>query len=333
VACHVVSRDGKYLVAPTQSESTNSLWISEVTKDAPPTPLITDIANTDGHGFGTISPDNVNVVAAYKGKMWELDRATGAKKVDLPLGMTKGTQPDWSPLGDEVVFATGDGDAPGAASLARIAYNNGAWGTPQVFLPPTGDRTNLFPMFSPEGSWIAFSQGKGGHGDEEAQLHVIASQNGTPIECTKANRVTSNTMTDGQYQNSQPTWAPPGDYHWIAFNTKREYGVVQEGGMQQIWVAAVDIEKAALGQDPSFPAFRVPFQGLDENNHRAYWTLDVGDPGGEGGGGEGGSGPGCSEILNIGEACDPLLDCCEAGSYCDTEDSGVTHECIQIIPT
>jgi hypothetical protein len=149
-------------------------------------------------------------------------------------------------------------------------------------------------------------------------------------------------MTDGQYQNSQPTWAPPGDLNWIAFNTKREYGVVRPEGTQQIWVAAIDVQKADAGQDPSYPAFRVPFQGLDENNHRAYWTLDINEDnsggGGSGGAGAGGAGAGgsptepvCSEILDVGEICDAVNDCCQTGSYCDTVDDGVTYTCIASI--
>jgi hypothetical protein len=197
-------------------------------------------------------------------------------------------------------------------------------------------------MFSPTGEWIAFSQGKGGHGDNEAQLFVVPSNEPSPIELVRANRVTSNEMTDGQYQNSQPTWAPPGDYHWIAFNSKREYGVITEAGTQQIWVAAVDPSAIGTGEDPSFPAFRVPFQGLDENNHRAYWTLDVTEgeggggaggsgAGGSGQGGDGGSGTGCSEILGAGDPCEPVNDCCETGSLCDTTDDGATYECVPII--
>lgn len=304
-----MSRDGKYLAAPTESLDTKSLWVYEVTAAAPPNPLVTSIPSTGGHGFATISPDDVNMVAAYKGLMWQLDRATGNKVVDLPLGAMKGTQPDWSPDGDEVVFANEDGDAPSGAGLARIAYNNGAWGTPTVFLPPPANKSNLFPMFSPNADWIAFAQGKGGHGDDTAQLFVIASQGSpTPIEMVAANRITSNTTTDGQYQNSQPTWAPPGDLHWVAFNTKREYGVVSPEGRQQIWVAAVDTTKAGMGVDPSYPAFRVPFQGLNEDNHRAFWTLDVADGSGGSGGGGGGAttGGGCTDILTVNDPCDPL---------------------------
>lgn len=342
VACHVVSRDGKYLAAPVQSQLTKSLWVMEVTADPPPTPLVTQVANTGGHGFATISPDDVNVVAAWKGKMWQVDRATGNYIVDLPTGALGGTQPDWSPLGGEVVFATGSGDAPGGSSLAKIGYQNGAWGAASVLLAPPANKSNLFPMFSPGAEWIAFAQGKGGHSDDTAQLFVVDSAaEAPPIELLQANRVTNNVTTDGQYQNSQPTWAPPGDYHWVAFNTKRAYGVIRPEGTQQIWVAAVDPAKASQGMDPSYPAFRVPFQGLDENNHRAFWTLDIaeggGGAGGSGGaGGAGGSGggaggaggaTGCGQILTVGQMCDPLQDCCETGSLCDTKDNGVTYIC------
>jgi hypothetical protein len=277
VACHVVSRDGKYMLAPVQAMSGDSLWIMEVTPKAPPTPLIKDVANTRGKGFATISPDDARVVAAWGGKMWMLDRATGMTMGNISLGMLAATHPDWSPDGKQLVFATAKGDAPSGASLATIPYTNGAWGTPKVIVPAAGS-SNLFPMHSPDAAWIAYSRGKGGHGDLTAQLWLVPSAGGTPIELVKANRVVSNQMGDGQTENSQPTWAPPGDYQWIAFNSQREYGLVLPKGTQQIWVAAVDPAKAAQGVDPSYPAFRLQFQGLEEDNHRAYWTLDVRDP-------------------------------------------------------
>jgi hypothetical protein len=90
----------------------------------------------------------------------------------------------------------------------------------------------------------------------------------------------------------------------------------------------MDLSKADDGEDASYPAFRVPFQGLDEDNHRAYWTLDIGDTGG---GGAGGAEP-CPQILGLGDPCDPLDDCCETGSYCDSLDSGDTFHCIDDVP-
>ena len=120
VACHVVSRDGKYMVAPVDATTGKSLWVMEVTKDAPPNPLVKAIANTDSHGFATISPDDATVIAAFGGKMWTVDRATGVFGANLPLGALKATHPDWSPDGKQVVFATAAGDAPAGAALATI---------------------------------------------------------------------------------------------------------------------------------------------------------------------------------------------------------------------
>jgi hypothetical protein len=332
VACHVVSRDGKYLVAPVQAASGAGLWITEVTRAAPPTPLIKNVPDTKGHGFATISPDDSRVVAAWGGKMWMLDRASGAKVGDIALGGVQATHPDWSPDNAQLVFATGSGDAPSGASIATLSWDGSKWGAPAVLvagaankLGPPGLGSNLFPMHSPDGKWIAFSRGKGGHDDLTALLHVVGAKTGTPVELTAANRVVSNQMTDGLFQNSQPTWAPAGDYHWIAFNSQREYGLILPKGTQQIWVAAVDPAKLGGSEDPSFPAFRLQFQGLQEDNHRAYWTLDVRDaptappppPPPDGG-----------MCIPTGMKCDPVTDtCCNTTDRCDSQDDGMTYNC------
>jgi WD40-like Beta Propeller Repeat len=326
IACHVVSRDGKYMAAPVQAKSGQSLWILEVTAHAPPNPLVKKVANTGGHGFATISPDDNSVVAAWGGKMWRVDRATGAYKEDLPVGMLGGTQPDWSPDNSNVVYAVGKGDAPGGASLAQIPWMNPGWGAIKMLAPASG-ASNLFPQYSPDGKWVAYSRGKGGHGDLTAQLWVIPASGGNPVEMINANRWVSNKLGTGQTENSQPTWAPPGDLDWVAFNSQREYGVVSPQGTQQIWVAAVDTTKAQGGMDPSYPAFRLQFQGLAENNHRAYWTLDIRDPPPDGG-----VPPpadlGCPKVILTGQPCDPLAPCCEQGTFCDTQDNGMTYTCI-----
>jgi hypothetical protein len=158
------------------------------------------------------------------------------------------------------------------------------------------------------------------------QLWLVPQGGGTPIELVNANRVVSNELGDGQHENAQPTWAPRGDLDWIAFNSKREYGVVLPAGTQQIWVSAIDTDAAIAGDDPSYPAFRLQFQGLEEDNHRAYWTLDVRDPPPPPP--DAGPPADAGDCIPSGGTCDPTSDvCCDPGQTCDTGNDGETYEC------
>jgi hypothetical protein len=327
VACHVVSRDGRYLAAPVDSSSGKSLWITEVTRAAPPTPTVKQVASTGGHGFATISPDNSYVAVAWGAEVWSVDRATGSYLSDVPI-IGAATHPDWSPDDTQMAFATGKGDAPGGASIAVIAHQGGnVWGPVKTLAAASG-ASNLFPSFSPDGTWLAYARGGGGHSDRTAQLWIVPGAGGPSVELTAANRVVSNRTSDGRHQNSQPTWAPSGDLYWVAFNSMREYGVVRSDGTQQIWVAAVDPAKLAAGVvDPSYPAFRLQFQGLDEDNHRAYWTEDVRDtpppppPSADAG-----------VCVDNGDACTPGVDmCCDPSAACLSTDNGATYQCIYVV--
>src|SRR4029450_3757394 len=125
---------------PVQAGSGGSLWLMEVTRAAPPTPLVKKVANTGGHGFATISPDDNTVVAAWGGKMWMVDRATGAPKGDITVGGAGATHPDWSPDNTRVVFAPGKGAGPGTAAIATIPFMNGSWGAPTPLVPAGPDK-------------------------------------------------------------------------------------------------------------------------------------------------------------------------------------------------
>ena len=67
--------------------------------------------------------------------------------------------------------------------------------------------------------------------------------------------------------NSEPVF-------YFSFSSERPFGVRTTGGTQ-IWMAPFFPERAALGQDPSGPAFRMPFQILNSANHIAQWTSTV----------------------------------------------------------
>lgn len=305
VACHTVSRSGKKMVAFTEAMAKGE-FVYEVTLQPPPVPIITTQIST-AKGFGTFRPDDERVVATVGNGMAEFN-LDGGRVATLP--MPRGTNPDWSPLGHELSYSDQSGDSPGNANLSVIAYDGG-WGAVRVLVPAAG-QSNLFPSYTPDGRYIAYTRGRGGHGDRTFQLWLAkADGSEPPVELVTANRIVNSTLTTGQHENTMPTWAPPGDLLWVAFNTVRPYGVVlPAGGTQQIWVAAID--PAKLGQrlpdggmvDPSFPAFRFAFQGLSENNHRAYWTLDVRDPPD--------AGPTCT---GLGSVCTASQQCC-AGLEC-----------------
>jgi Tol biopolymer transport system component len=365
VACHYVSRDGRKIAAEVQSQPPKpqpgqpppppgggqSMWIMNVTNDPPPAPVVTQVDLTSGHGFAAFSPDNSEVVAAWNGNLWLVDATSGASQPNLDLAGGHGTCPDWSPDGSAIAYSNQSGDAPGNADIDFLpATGVDTFGTPVTFLAHPANESNLYPMFSPDSLWLAFSQGKGGHGDKTMQLFVANAKAttlpATPIDLTNANCVVNNTPNQCLFENSMATWAPPGDFYWIAFNSQRAYGLVSQAGTQQIWVAAIDPAALAAGNvDPSFPAFRLQFQGLTENNHRAFWTLDVRqeppvDAGPEDAGtidagnpeqidaGPADAGP--QQCKAPGNTCDPVLDCCTSGFLCDSLDNGVSYSCIPL---
>lgn len=324
VACHTVSRSGKKLFGYTETSTTKGLYVYDVNLQPPPTPLITTQIDT-ARGFGTFSPDEKRVVATQVGKLVEFDLATQAKLATLPP--TEATNPDWSPLGTELIYSNKKGDSPGSAALEVVAYNDGGWGPTRTLAAADGG-TNLFPSYSPDGAWVAYSRGKGGHSDSSLRLMIVkADGTSAPIDLNAANRIVNSQLTNGQFENNMPTWAPPGDYDWVAFNSRRPYGVVfPNGGQQQIWVAAIDRSKLGSGSDPSFPAFRFSFQGLNENNHRAFWTLDVRDPEPDAGTivGPPDAGTNC---IPTGDACDQAVGpaCCDSSAACDFGVDGGTQ--------
>jgi len=126
-----------------------------------------------------------------------------------------------------------------------------------------------------------------------AELWMIPSDGGTAIRLDKASGPSGSGFT-----NSWPSVGPqtPGKYHWVAFSSYRPYGfllnsvasgptAIGPGGTKpdvkptgepawpQIWIAAIDPEKAAQGIDPSFSPIWLPGQDTMGGNHIAQWAA------------------------------------------------------------
>jgi hypothetical protein len=333
VACHTLSRRGNRLGADVGG---NKLWIVEVSPRFPPPRLVTGFMGRNiPCAWNTFSFDEIRVITAASGVMTLRSASDGSPINVVPLGMGRfGSQPDWAPDGSLVAFALSarnrDRGIDGA-QIATIESRAGdAWGAVRVLVGSgmAGD-SNQFPSFSWDSQWIAYTHSTGdGQNDPTSDLWLVRRDGSEPRALTRANTVVNDgTVTTPTIQDNMPTWAPSGvsdDYAWVAFSSTRDYGGVLSRASrlrqrEQIWVAAIDLARAPGGADPSFPAFRLPFQDLDEDTHRPFWAEDRVRPApdaGVDGGTDAATGPDAGRDASADAACVPLHGECTMGRCC-----------------
>ncbi|MFT3927679.1 MAG: MopE-related protein [Myxococcales bacterium] len=287
VSCHTVSRNGKHLVGGYGGEKLRQVSIPDRTLEISVNPADN---STYAYGFGTYNPEASRLLFANKGVLTLLDAQTGAKikNVTLPA-KAFASHPDWSPDGKYVAVSYQvDGKAPDnkhvqGTSIARIpVLANDGFGTPEVIVASKSSTDSLyFPSYSPDSKHIAFVRGVGASKDNKtSQLWLTPAAGGSdPIAITRLNERVRHQDGITGIGNSMPTWAPsntPGTF-WLAFSSIRDYGDVLVGaGRDQLWGAAIEPDLIGQpGQDPSFAGFWMPFQQLDEGNHRAFWAIDT----------------------------------------------------------
>jgi len=105
-----------------------------------------------------------------------------------------------------------------------------------------------------------------------AELWLVPAAGGTAIRLNNANGPVD------AVANSWPTYGvSAGRYQWIAFSSRRDYGVLHTGTPPepQIWIAALDGGKLLQGQDGSYAALWLPYQELTSGNHIARWGVKL----------------------------------------------------------
>lgn len=329
VSCHTVSRNGRRLAVGYGGESLREVTIPDRQVLIPSDP------QEDGpdYGWGTFNPSATRLLYANDGQLTLLDSDTGSvlTEVQLPVDM-QASQPDWSPDGRYVALAykgskVGNKGVEGT-SLARIPVLDGdTFGTPEILVESQGDDDTLFfPSYSPDSKYIAFVRGEGGSKDNEtAKLFLVEADGGEPIELTRLNERVG--ARDGVIDigNSMPTWAPstrPDETFWLALSSLRSYGhVMADGGHDQLWAAAIDPGKIGSGSDASYAAFWLPFQTMDEGNHRAFWAHDTEE-----------ECPSDVEVCdNVDNDCDGVVDedCCTVEN--EVCDDGQDNDCDGVV--
>lgn len=219
--------------------------------------------------------------------------------------------PDWSPDGNTIAFTRigrrtssngecGTNQRMCDGSIQMIQRTGGTWGAPvDVVGKRTGGGNRYYPAIAPDSSFLVFNESVCGGDDDNcnadtdpsARLYAAQVKAGaTPVALARANaRGALDTKDD--LTNSYPKWSPfvlrasgeiaTSRLMYLTFSSVRRYGVrkappAQAGQAAEtgtlLWMAAVDPDKVAAGEDPSLPAFALPFQDLWTSNHIAQWA-------------------------------------------------------------
>jgi hypothetical protein len=314
VACHTLSRSGKKLSVALVGDTLGVIKITETTPPpfSYASASGTRVYGGDaviGASWAAFNPDETRVVVASQGALAIHDISAdhaSPKIADIALPGYGGSMPDWAPDGNHIAF-TATPSTLATSMLARhIRGSSIAWMTSSgdTFtgleiiaqsktmrgdcIDGPGLESYANPMFSPDSKWLLFSRADcETERDPSAEVLLAPAEPAAPMNhLLRANRqVSDSSLTN--LTNGMPTWGPhmSGNIAWIAFTSTRDYGLVIASGskvlssvtwpVRQLWIAAVDLSKTGAGQDPSYPAFRVPSQDFDENNHRPFWTYDV----------------------------------------------------------
>ena len=247
--------------------------------------------------FTTLNPNGTRGVKAPMFGMGTILNGGGRELtlIELPSEMPLGTLPtsgtpafaDWSPDGTKFVYSScSEGGTEFGAqdcSLRIMDVSGDVFTNDRLLLQQQGDENFYYPTFSPDSQWIAFNRGgyfsgtnsngdpasgSSSYANPTARLFLISANGGDPVELTAANGV-------GDLTNSWPRWAPvTQDYAWLAYSSKRDYGHSGQG-TSQLWVTAVDLSEASLGNDPSSPPVWFTGQDLSENNLIPVWVPRI----------------------------------------------------------
>jgi hypothetical protein len=277
VACHVLSRDG------------STMAITYDGGDGPASMLSVDTGEaripSDGSfrwNFAAFTPEADEIFTVFQGDLTLRSSDDGAALATVP---TEGyaTHVDVAPAGDAIAYvrpasASNDWTFTGGEIVVQSYDSSGpSFGAPSAVV--TAGSNNYYPSFSPDGEWILFNRSTGNaYDDQTAELWVMpVDGSADPIRLDLPNAGDSLT-------NSWARWAPfqelAGEEQeplfWLTFSSKRDFGVRLTGANRpQLWMAPFFPARTRAGDEPSAPAFRLPFQALGSNNHIAQWTERV----------------------------------------------------------
>ncbi|MEJ7597853.1 MAG: hypothetical protein WKG01_08100 [Kofleriaceae bacterium] len=313
VGCHALSRDGSKLVASAGGwDVEDSLLVDVETAERVATPAKTAFASWNPDGTKYVGVFSFTGTPTHN--LMLIDGTSGLQTGTIDVGATAAqstSHPDWSGDGADIVFVrAGQAYEDGVnnqrfyqGSIQMVSdQGGGTFGAPVTIVPALAGRNRYYPSFSPDTKLIAFNESTCPTGtahihcnadsDPTATIFVTEPQVGSaPIALTRANAA-GKTDTGTALTNSWPKWAPfefqrtetaGSRLVWMTFSSTRKFGLRtpptsssdESSSSTWLWMVAIDPDQAAAGQDPSYPAFALPFQDLQSSNHIAQWTEEI----------------------------------------------------------
>jgi hypothetical protein len=313
VACHAISRDGKYLSAELWGggdqgavfDLTNPAVTMSVAGSPAYAPTVAPVTPSSYHTlFTTFSPDDSRLVINNGLALDMIDPLTGASvmQTGTPLtSLTNMAHPSWSPDGS-LIAVVGNISYNGAAAPWAVDYTAGDLQVipvtgPDAFAAPTtlvaqGTATGpageaftapSWPTFPPDSSVVAFAAGVNSRGRNTngATPPVEVQYPGALFYVPRAGgaAVRLDTACTSGVNCFLPNFSPfdQDGYYWMVFYSTRDYGNAQAGtkgtARRQMWITAIDKTKLAAGQDASSVPYWLPEQDHTTENMSAFWSL------------------------------------------------------------
>ncbi|HEY4178553.1 MAG TPA: hypothetical protein VGM90_17015 [Kofleriaceae bacterium] len=297
VACHSVSRDGRYLAGSMWGGAREGAVFdmsSNAVKTGNPAPTVAPLTEgtTYKQLFTSWNNDGTRLMVNEGNTLRVINPMTGANvtTTGTPLPAAGAAHPSWSPDGTAIAFAsntTAGGGTPAWAvdydrSDLSIIPQTGpdAFGPAFPIVTATGSPfpAASWPTWTPDSQYVAFGQGVNSRGASgttpyAGSLFMVNRNGGASVKLANACR--------GQDLCYLPNFGPfdQGGYFWLVFYSFSPYGNAQVGTKgvvrRQMWVTAIDKSKLGTGQDPSSTPYWLPEQDVTAQNMSAFWALEA----------------------------------------------------------